>query len=237
MGCIDGQENCRENSKPAHSVTLSSFYMGETEVTWALWKALGGTSWRDEEDGDDLSHWWDGYEPQEDYLNCPIDVITYFEAEEICEKLNQLLSQELPSGYKFALPSEAQWEYAARGGKHHSVYTYSGSNIVDEVAWTSRQVHPVKMKKPNALGLYDMSGNVAEWCKDGFNDYSPSTVKDPILLTTKKYCDGTCRVLRSGRSNPQVWYRMAGNPDHRFITTQGFRLALIRQGTSNYISN
>ena len=131
---------------------------------------------------------------------------------EFCKKLNDM--GLAPAGYKFSLPTEAQWEYAARGGNKSTGYEYSGSNDINEVAWydgnSGGQTHPVGEKKPNELGLYDMSGNVWEWCLDTI---------------------GSHRIIRGGSwnyraYNCQVANRNYGSPDYRY-GKYGFRLALV----------
>jgi formylglycine-generating enzyme required for sulfatase activity len=163
----------------------------------------------------------------------PMYYINYKECEEFCEKLNQLLSKQLPEGYKFSLPSEAQWEYAARGGKKSKGYTYSGGDNVWKVARyeenCKEKTCEVGTKNKNELGIYDMSGNVWEWCIDWFDgeyyNYSPST--DP---TGPGY--GYQRALRGGswRSIPQgcrVSCRFKSSPNER-ASNCGLRLALVK---------
>jgi len=163
----------------------------------------------------------------------PIYYINYEECEQFCEKLNQLLYKQLPQGYEFSLPTEAQWEYAARGGKKSKNYTYSGSNDITKVAWyndnCNETIHEIGAKNKNELGIYDMCGNLWEWCGDWFNlDYyrqSPST--DP---TGPDY--GYYRILRGGswRSTAQgcrVSFRYIRPPNERG-DNYGFRLALTK---------
>ena len=111
----------------------------------------------------------------------PVEDCAYEDCEYFIEKLNELFSGKL-NGMKFAMPTEAQWEYAARGGKYSRGYKYSGSNNIDEVAWydvSSSGTHPVARKQPNELGLYDMSGNVGEWCSDWYGRYSSNSQTNP----------------------------------------------------------
>ena len=149
MGSNDGEDN----EKPVHQVTLSDYYIGETEVTQELWVALMGSN--------------PSYNNDDD--QCPVDDVSWFDCQKFIYHLNEL------TGERFSLPSEAQWEYAARGGNKSHGYIYSGSNIIDEVAWYKKDMHTahcVKTKAPNELGIYDMSGNVWEWCYDRYDNYS-----------------------------------------------------------------
>ncbi len=178
------------SEQPIHSVTISKdYYMGETEVTQALWKAVtgysptsGGSSWSSS------SGLGDSY---------PAYYISYEDVQSFIKKLNSL------TGENFRMPTEAEWEYAARGGNKSKGYTYSGSNTIGNVAWyddnISSKTHAVKTKAANELGIYDMSGNVWEWCSDWYNTYSSSAQTDPTGPTT-----GTYRVLRGGS-----WYNYA----------------------------
>ena len=163
-----------ENEKPAHSVTLSSYWIGQTEVTQALWNAVMGTNpsyYR----GDKL----------------PVERVSWKDCQAFIKKLNQL------TGKTFRLPTEAEWEYAARGGNKSKGYKYSGSNDLGTVAWytnnSSSKTHPVATKQPNELGIYDMSGNVHEWCNDYYGSYSSVAVTNPTGPVSGSY-----RVFRGG---------------------------------------
>ncbi len=131
--------------KPTHRVTLSSYMIGETEVTQELWQAVMG--------GNPSLH---------KGARNPVEWVSWNDCQEFIDKLNRL------TGRKFGLPTEAQWEYAARGGNRSKGYKYSGSNNIDELAWYDGNsgTHLVATKKPNELGIYDMSGNLWEWCQD-----------------------------------------------------------------------
>ena len=132
-----------------------------------------------------------------------VEGITWNEAMKFCEKLNEIVADALPEGYKVSLPTEAQWEFAARGGKHTKYYPYSGSDIIDDVAWHSEnsnvRTQPVGLKFPNELGLYDMTGNVWEWCIDACeweNKVITDTYRDGVVdpVSTK----GELHIIRGG---------------------------------------
>ena len=184
MGCTSEQgSDCDSDEKPAHRVTVSSFYMGETEVTQALWKAVMGSE--PTADGG----WTSEYGRGDNY---PAYRVSYNDiVNEFIPKLNRL------TGKTFRLPTEAEWEYAARGGNKSKGYKYSGSNTLGSVAWykdnSDSKTHPVKKKAANELGLYDMSGNVSEWCSDWFGDYSSGSQTNPVCASS-----GWGRVLRGG---------------------------------------
>lgn len=207
MGATPEQENPRDVAKPAHQVTLTNdYYIGETEVTQALWKAVMGSN----------PSWFKG-------KNRPVEDVTWNDCKEFISKLNSL------TGKNFRLPTEAEWEYAARGGINSRSYKYSGSNTLGDVAWhtdnSGSTTHDVGMKSPNELGLYDMSGNVGEWCADWYGGYSSSSLTNPIGPNSGSY-----RVFRGG-----CWGNFAGpcdssfrngyDPDFRKYNL-GFRLAL-----------
>ena len=160
---------------PVHSVTLSDYYIGETEVTQELWVAVMGSN----------PSYFTGD------MQCPVECVSWDDCQEFISKLNSL------TGENFKLPTEAQWEYAARGGENSNGYLYSGSNTIGEVAWyggnSNSKTHAVKTKSPNELGIYDMSGNVWEWCYDWFGDYSSSSVTNPTGPSS-----GSSRVPRGG---------------------------------------
>lgn len=200
MGSTDGNEFNGE--KIVHTVTVSTFYMGETEVTRILWKRLMGSN-----------------PSSNNRIGVPAQDISWNMCQDFIMKLNQ------ETGLKFRLPTEAEWEYAARGGKYHNTYKYSGSDNVKLVAGGS-SIYKVKEKQANALGLYFMSGNVGEWCEDWFdrNYYSVSPVKDPQGPSA-----GEERVMRGGGggdpSDYQVFSRNSYRPDNIW-SYFGFRLAL-----------
>jgi formylglycine-generating enzyme required for sulfatase activity len=194
MGSDDRE--AKSDQKPVHKVTVSGFSIGQTEVTQELWRAVMGSN------------------PSEfNGKNLPVDNVTWEECQRFVAILNQLLEEtgQLPNGKKFHLPTEAQWEYAARGGDKGKGYTYAGSNDINAVAWTrdnsGEKTHPVASKLPNELGLYDMSGNVWEWCQDYYDSYKSGDQTNPIGPKSN-----TGRVIKRGGS----WYYA---PEHYFRTT------------------
>ena len=161
MGNPDRDRNDEYAEDVPHEVTLSSFYICKYEVTEALWTAVMGGNPSKYPSGD----------------NYPVEQVNWYDCQDFVEKLSEL------TGRHFRLPTEAEWEYAARGGQRSRGYRYSGSYNLDEIGWhvgnTHRNKKEVGTQKPNELGLYDMTGNVNEWCQDKFgNDYyrhSPTT--------------------------------------------------------------
>ena len=148
-----GDDNSTEaDEKPAHNETIATFQIGKTEVTQELWQAVMGTN---------PSNF-------KGEANLPVEKVSWTDCNTFITKLNQA------TGKNFRLPTEAEWEYAARGGNKSQGYTYSGSNTLDDVAWykdnSSSKTHPVAQKQPNELGVYDMSGNVWEWTSDKYSD-------------------------------------------------------------------
>ncbi len=207
MGSNDGFSD----EKPVHTVTLSSYYIGKYPVTQKLWQAVMGS------------------DPPELHFkgcnDCPVERISWNDIQQFITKLNQQTDK------KYRLPTEAEWEYAASGGNQNKGYIYSGSNIINDVAWyrdnSSNKTHTVGEKQPNELGIYDMSGNVWEWCSDwyGSDYYNISPQNNPTGPTI-----GSFRVLRGGSwisdaTNCRLAHRNYFTPDVCYYYN-GFRLAL-----------
>ena len=219
MGGTEEQgEDAWVGEKPVHSVTLSDYYIGKYEVTQGLWKAVMGTGVEEQMEKAGES---DLYGVGDDY---PMYYVSWDEAQEFVSKLSEL------TGKNYVLPTEAQWEYAARGGVKSRGYKYSGSNTIDDVAWyagnSETAAHPVGTKLPNELGIYDMSGNVWEWCSDWYSDYSDVSQTDPTGPSS-----GSFRVFRGGSwfnsaGRCRVSNRHDGDPGYR-TDNLGFRVALV----------
>ena len=214
MGGTGEQAGSYSFEKPAHLVTLSSYYIRQTEVTQGLWEAVMGSNpsnWK----GDKL----------------PVEQVSWNDCKTFISKLNTMLKDQLPDGMKFRLLTEAEWEFAARGSNKRMSYLYSGSNKIDEVVWYSEnsnyKTHSVAKKKANELGLYDMSGNVFEWCQDWYGDYSSEAQTNPTGPTS-----GSKRVYRGGGWNSHTSfcrpaYRDCNTPSYT-LNNLGLRLALGR---------
>lgn len=175
MGATSEQGiNAYDEEKPAHRVTLASYYIGKYEVTQAEWKAVMDSN-PSKFKGDNL----------------PVEHVNWNDCQEFIRKLNSL------TGKNFRLPTEAEWEFAARGGNNSRGYKYSGSNDIHSVAWYSGnsndRTHPVGRKSLNELGLYDMSGNVLEWCQDWYGSYSSSSQTNSTGPVSDSH-----RVIRGG---------------------------------------
>lgn len=210
MGSTSDTDTDFYNARPAHRVTVDSYYIGETEVTQELWSAVMGRN----------PSYYKGSQR-------PVENVSWHDCQDFIRKLNQI------TGKNFRLPTEAEWEYAARGGKKSKSYKYSGRNTINNVAWyadnSGLQTHNVKTKLPNELGIYDMSGNVWEWCQDRYGSgyYANSPQANPTGPSS-----GSLRVRRGGSwlINAQycrVAIRDYGSPSgcHSGI---GFRLILVQ---------
>ena len=207
MGATSTKEEPDEDEKPAHEViVLQNYYLGKYEVTQEVWKAVMGNN------------------PSKfKGPNLPVEMVSWNDCQKFIAKLNRM------TGLQFRFPTEAEWEFAARGGKESKGYQYCGSDNIADVAWFSAnsnsKTHPVGMKKPNELGLYDMSGNVMEWCQDWYGRYGSLSQKDP----TGSYV-GTLRINRGGcwYSYPRFCRSSSRNklkPDDCYFNL-GLRLAL-----------
>ena len=197
------EEDAYSNEKPVHSVTLSSYYIGKTEVTQALWQAVMGTN-PSAFKGADL----------------PVECVSWNDCQEFIQKLNSL------TGRNFRLPTEAEWEFACRGGNKSNGYKYSGSDNLGTVAWyddnSGNKTHSVATKSPNELGIYDMSGNVWEWCADWYGDYSSGAQTNPTGPLS-----GSGRVGRGGSwSNDVRCCRSSFRFDIYYPTIRGSDLGL-----------
>ena len=205
---------------PVHSVTLDSYYIAETLVTQALWQAVMGSTPMPE------NHQWN----EQDGLgaNYPAYNVSYLDSEKFVEALN-VIPEIKAAGIVFRIPTEAEWEFACRGGLSTKGLRFSGSDKVDDVAWfdynSNGQVHPIKEKQPNELGLYDMGGNLFEWCYDWYTRYSGESLVNPQGPAT-----ASRRVLRGGcwnysSRNCRSSYRLNDSPHHA-DSYYGLRLAM-----------
>lgn len=234
MGATDGDQEAYPDERPAHMVLLDDYYIGETVVTQKLWKAVMGVR--------------ESPFPFKSDDN-PVERISWYECQEFIKKLNEKTRRT------FRLPTEAEWEFAARGGNKSKGFKYSGSNDINEVAWywqnsgdkilegtdvdwdhvkikkNNSKTHPVGQKKPNELSLYDMSGNISEWCNDRYDIYSA----DPQTNPEGPKEGGGC-VIRGGGWNSsakecRVSCRLSFVPGVKYFGL-GFRLALDPESTT-----
>ena len=191
---------------PTHSVTLSSYYICKYEVTQALWRAVMGSNPSNFKGN-----------------NLPVENVSWYDCQTFIKRLNSY------TGRDFRLPTEAEWEFASRGGNYSRHYKYSGSNNLDDVAWyidnSNKRPHPVGTKQPNELGLYDMSGNVGEWCSDWDGSYSSYSQTNPTGPNS-----GSFRVHRGGFWRYNARYcrtpeRNSKTPDY-CVNYLGLRLVL-----------
>ena len=210
MGANKDDSEADSNEKPRHGVVVSDFYIGATEVTQELWYAVMKNN----------PSYFKGKKN-------PVENVSWDDCQKFIAELNRL------TGKKFRLPTEAEWEYAARGGKLSRNYKYSGSNNINDVAWyndnSSKRTQPVGLKLPNELGIYDMSGNVWEWCSDWYDSgyYSKTQLKNPMGATS-----GTKRVDRGGSWNGnerfcRISFRYGNAPEECYGVC-GLRLVMSR---------
>lgn len=216
-------EDYDEREHPSHQVTLTKgYYIGETEVTQALWEMVMGNN-------------------PSDFIgkDKPVDNVNWNDCQAFISILNNLTNS------KFRLPTEAEWEFAAKGGNLSKGYIYSGSNNADDVAWyivnsgdnilkdkiilfgnnNNNMTHDVKSKKPNELGIYDMSGNVGEWCEDGYATFSPGKQYDPKGPSLSKEKVKKGGDYRNPSKQLKTTFRVGFEPEFS-INSYGFRLAL-----------
>jgi formylglycine-generating enzyme required for sulfatase activity len=230
MGCTDDSEMQHfPEEGPAREVTLSDFYIGKYPVTQQQWEKVMGYNPGQNKSGNDL----------------PVENVSWLDVQEFIEKLNK------KTGKKYALPTEAQWEFAAKGGTRSQGFRYSGSNDLNEFGWyaynsdhndssetivdinwyhenSNHKTKPVGLLKANELGLFDMSGNVSEWCRDWFGPYDPADINDPAGPLK-----GSERVYRGGSFNAypknlRTTFRSSVEPDYAHGSL-GFRLVLLNE--------
>jgi len=204
-----GSDTGVNDELPIHNVSVSRFKMGKYEVTQAQWKAVMGAN------------------PSKfnTCATCPVENVNWYDVQEYLKKLNAITHK------KYRLPTEAEWEYAARGGNKSKNYSYSGSNIVDEASWykgnSKGKTEPCGSKKPNELGLYDMNGNVWEWCNDWYSEKdtpnSPDKNPQGSKSGTLKILSGGCWYLDS--SYCRLGFRYYDNPKYNYEYV-GFRIVV-----------
>ena len=207
MGATAEMKNPYDYEKPTHRVTLTNdYYIGKYEVTQALWQTVMGNN-PSKFKGDNL----------------PVEMVSWYYCQEFISKLNRI------TGKMFRLPTEAEWEYAARGGNKSRGYQYSGSNNLSDVAWyddnSGNKTHAVGTKQPNELGIYDMSGNVSEWCQDWYGEYNSSSQVNPTGANSGSYRVGRGGCWGSGARRFHSSCRGCGTPGGRYNNI-GLRLVL-----------
>lgn len=243
MGCLTNQSDCFSDEKIPHEVTISDFYIGKYEITVEQFsKFIESTNYKTDAEQagwcyvlrqkgwhkkDSVTWKCDIYGKPLDAANYnhPVIHVSWNDAQSYCEWLSKT------TGKTYRLPTEAEWEYAAIGGNQSNDYKYSGSNSIDAVAWyknnSNNTTHAVGTKAPNELGIYDMTGNVWEWCSDWYGRYSSDAQTDPLGAAFGKdyvlrggswYNDDDCRVTN----------RNGNNPNYRG-SRAGFRIVLIQK--------
>ncbi len=220
MGATPEQEDdATDDERPAHEVTVSSFFIGQTEVTVGMWRAVLGYN--------PIPYYIPEYSPPS---NAAVSCVSWDDCQNFIAKLNEM------TGRTFRLPTEAEWEFAARGGNRGHGYKYAGSDILDEVAVFTGYRYPlVRTKFPNELGLYNMSGSVLEWCQDWFGPYGNEPLVNPVGSES-----GTVRVIRGGSyywkesTYCRVSWRMGSDPaPENYIDNYPIGLRLVMEDTSN----
>ncbi|MGB0936254.1 MAG: formylglycine-generating enzyme family protein [Colwellia sp.] len=207
----------RNRERPAHQVTLDGFYLSKFELTQDVFLQIMG---------------WNNSFFQ--CAKCPLNNVSYFNMQLFIERLN------MATGKKFRLPTEAEWEFAAKGGIHSKNYRFSGSDNITDVAWfhenSNRKAHPVGLKKQNELGLYDMTGNVWEFCQDDMyrNAYKRGEVINPVINDTKRNPKSKAmKVLRGGgydfSAKESLVFIRDGATNNVRMADIGFRLAMSKQ--------
>lgn len=193
---INYDPEAKENESPVHKVTLSSYYISETEVTQELWEAVMGTNIEEQQKRS---------KRKDDYRKgpkLPMYFVSWIEAKEFCEKLSEL------TGKEYCLPTEAQWEFAARGGNKSEGYLYSGTNDIYSLTQGFSYCDTVKSTLPNELGIYNMSGNVKEWCNDFFIKYTSESEKNPTYSRNEVFHSDSMAVRGGGSLTYYYAYRI-----------------------------
>lgn len=242
MGCQMSQSDCFSDEKIPHEVTLSDFHIGKYEVTVAQFaKFIEATNYKTDAEKMGWCYVWrqkgwskkdnvnwkcdvNGKELAVSNYNHPVIHVSWNDAKSYCEWLSKT------TGKTYRLPTEAEWEYAAGGGSQSQNFKFSGSNSIDEVAWyksnSDNSVHPVGTKKSNELGIYDMTGNVWEWCSDWYGRYQSEAQTDPLgpsfgkdyILRGGSWCNAEDCGRKSNRNG--------NNPDYRG-SRAGFRVVMV----------
>lgn len=217
MGGIDDESYDRE--KPVHKIKISSFFIGKYPVTQALWQRVMG------------------YNPSRFVgdFNRPVEQVRWTDTQDFIKTLNEKTGRSLNKGYSYRLPTEAEWEYTARGGLQTEGYLFAGSDKLKDIGWynenSERQTQPVGQKHPNELGIYDMTGNVREWCADIYsNNYYEQCANEELVLNPTGPKSGTLRVYRGGSWNVgsrfcRITFRDYASSGNR-ANFLGFRLAM-----------
>lgn len=207
-------DKARNREKPAHTISIDSFYLSKFELTQDIFQQVMG--------------WNNSYYPCD---NCPVNNVSWLNMQVFISRLNQI------TGKTYRLPTEAEWEYAAKGGQHSKDYLYSGSNTIDDVAWyasnAENKVHSVGLKKANELGLYDMTGNLWEFCQDDMqrNAYKHNRTDNPLVENKQRPAKAKAmKVLRGGgyefSADESLVFIRDGATNNVRMADIGFRLAM-----------